>query len=799
MKKLMLLFSLLAMVTVAMAQDEDYVDVRKSEPLILPGEGHINVENLNKKINLKMDISKLSVLELRVLRNAFAARQGYLFNSSELRGIFNTTTWYDSLCWERYDNQSAPPVKYTAKETEFVNKLKAREEELLSKNFVNPNGLVNVDNLINPLQLRDCPDILRNALGKNGFAIVNTDNEQIFQVYEKNDYNLFPNFVTTDLYLQLFHLYFDTTMRKVEENTLSDVMADLCQQMYQNMKNVASSTKNKNVKDAAEWNVAYYAVALSLITGKPLLEVPAKYASDAQNEWQKCMDSEIDYSPFLGYTNVKFAYSLFRPRGHYTRSEQSQRYFRAMMWLQTVPFGTDNDTQMLRAAMMAETIGKDAGLLKSYNSVFDPITFLMGEPDNVTILQVYDVMKNQSLTSELLAKDQKKMKQFCETVDEIAEKQTRIRPKFERTSHNKVNLMPQRYQPDALVLQEMADYDSPVTKRDVPMGLDVMAAMGSTAAERILIQELKQDKQWGDFNKYLGQMKKEMSNTNWNACVTNNWLSALNALNTFKDNRAPYFMKTQQWDKKNLNATLASWAELKHDAILYAKQPFAAECGDGSLPAPVVKGYVEPNVAFWQKAVTLLDAYRNVLSKYGLITDEVEELTNKLRDEAKFFLTISNKELSGSKIMDEEYDHIRYIGATFENLSLEMVKEPNQFLSGWNDVEGTDKSIAVVADVYTANGDNNPNKSVLYEAVGPANEIYVIVEIDKYLYLMRGGVFSYREFKRPMSEQRMNDEEWQEHLKKYPETGIPTWMKEIVVPLEKKVSDNEILYYGTGC
>ena len=163
MKKLMLLFSLLAMVTVAMAQDEDYVDVRKSEPLILPGEGHINVENLNKKINLKMDISKLSVLELRVLRNAFAARQGYLFNSSELRGIFNTTTWYDSLCWERYDNQSAPPVKYTAKETEFVNKLKAREEELLSKNFVNPNGLVNVDNLINPLQLRDCPDILRNA------------------------------------------------------------------------------------------------------------------------------------------------------------------------------------------------------------------------------------------------------------------------------------------------------------------------------------------------------------------------------------------------------------------------------------------------------------------------------------------------------------------------------------------------------------------------------------------------------------------------------------------------------------
>ena len=40
---------------------------------------------------------------------------------------------------------------------------------------------------------------------------------------------------------------------------------------------------------------------------------------------------------------------------------------------------------------------------------------------------------------------------------------------------------------------------------------------------------------------------------------------------------APYFMLTPQWEKKNLNAALASWAELKHDAILYAKQPMGAE------------------------------------------------------------------------------------------------------------------------------------------------------------------------------------------------------------------------------
>ena len=171
MKKLSSLILFFVLASMAMAQDDF-----ENEPLILPGNGHINVEQLNGKINLNMDISKLSVLELRVLRNAFAARQGYLFNSSELRGIFNTTTWYDSLCWKRYDAENhwdeekqetvntIGPVKYSAKESAFIDKLKAREKELLRNNFTNPNGLVNVDNLVNPVQLEEFPDQLKEAL-----------------------------------------------------------------------------------------------------------------------------------------------------------------------------------------------------------------------------------------------------------------------------------------------------------------------------------------------------------------------------------------------------------------------------------------------------------------------------------------------------------------------------------------------------------------------------------------------------------------------------------------------------------
>ena len=791
-KKLVNLMLLLLVAMTAGAQDV-------TKPITLPGKGKINVETLLKRIDTNVDISKLSVLELRVLRNAFAARQGYLFESSDLRYVFNTTSWYDSLAWEREGNaEKMGPVKYTPQETAFINKLKAREDQLLKQNLT-PSGMPNLDNVINPYQLESFPDAMRQHLAKYGFGIVEADHEQIFQVYEKNDYNMFPSFITTDLYLQLFHLYFDTVLRKVEEGKLADVMASLCLKMHDTMEEKAKTASDKAMKDAAEWNTAFFAVGYQLLTEKKL-SVPATYAAMAADEYQASHDAVDGMSEFLGYSNVPFPYGLFRPRGHYTRSEKCQRYFRGMMWLQSVPFGTDKPHQMQRAALIAEVLRNDAAAKKAYDSVFDPITYLMGTADNITIIQVGDVMQRQNVTAERLMKDKKALKAFSDAVNQQANKQTRIRPKFERSSHNKVNFMPQRYQPDAEVLQEMCDYDSEVTKRDVPMGLDVMAAMGSTAAERILIDELKQAQRWDKYTANLNQMKKMMTTVEWKACVANKWLNTLNALNTYSDNRMQGFMKTPQWAKKNLNASLASWAELKHDAILYAKQPMAAECGDGSLPAPVVKGYVEPNVAFWTKALSLLEDTRGVLKQFGLLTDEVNSLTDDIRDEAQFLLDASNKELTGKRLTNEEYDHIRYIGATFENLSLEMIKEPDQYLMGWYDVQGADKSIAVVADVYTANGFNNPGWSILFEGVGPANEIYVVVEVEGYLYLMRGGVFSYREFKQPFDQPRLTDEEWQEKLKTAPDTGKPSWMEEITIPLKpQSVKDNETVFYGTGC
>ena len=792
-----------------------YIERTQEEktPLILQGAGKINVEKLKGKIDTQMDLSKLNLAELRAIRNAFAARQGYPFKDATLRALYNTTTWYNDALWDVSEKEETTGKKfsprYTKEQLAFTERIRAREAELRKLNFkpADSKDVVNMDNLINPFQLKEFDSKLYNMLGRNGFAIVPAEHNQLFHVYEKNDYADFPSFVTTDLYLQLFHLYFDCVLRDVEEKHLDSLMIVFSSQMEAEMKTLTSS-QDAEIKAAAEFGQAWFAVASWLFShdkapaSTAKLNVPEAYKKMVMEEITKAFDAENGYSDMLEYfpPEEMFGYSLFRPRGHYTRSKVCSRYFRGMMWLQTAHFGTNKPSKMKQIALIANVFNQQPKLSAIYNKVSEPITYLMGTPDNVTILQVANRIKEMGLPIEQLLSSRKEMANLTKDIEEIAKRQMRIELKKTRGSKYVVDIMPQRYQPDAEALITTTDQDSPVSLRPCPKGLDWMAVMGLPGAERILIDELKETQRWAGFPKALTTARKKAATTPWDACVANQWMYTLRSLGDTAQS-LPYFMQSPQWQKKNLNTALASWAELKHDAILYAKQPMLAECGDGGPEPPVVKGYVEPNVKFWEKAIALVTRMDKVLTTYNLQTEKAKAVYERIKEMAEFCRDISKKELNGGKITDEEYNQIEIIGSTVENISLELVSEDNEMLQGWSDVVSTDKKVAVVADVFTASGENVAidDKCVLYEGVGPAYEIYVVVEIDGSLYLTRGSVFSYREFTRLMSDPRMTDEEWQQELKKSPTGGTPSWMKEIIAPVKGMSADDEETFYSSGC
>ena len=810
MKSKVVVLACLAGLIAACSQKQNVVQVPVSA---------IDAEKLGDSIDYSMDISGLTLSDLRILRNAPAAQRGYPFKDSYLRGIYESTTWYDSLMYvlddkiQEIDSKEGESwrdaymraideqklITYTDEEMAFMKRVKTREDELQKQNFDVEEGLrVNMGNLLNPQQLSDFDSTLCQHLGEQGFAIVPSNHSQLFHVYEQNDYSNFPSFVTTDLYLQLYHLYIDCMLRELEEYHLLPLMTEFSKEMRDIMKVNYQGAPNDSEEGRIAWrNRQFFDVAYHLFTGKPM-ENMNDYRTE-QEEIEKCLQAENTTSGLLmDYMgDIPFAYSLFRARGHYTRSDALKRYFHGMMWLQTAPMGLKHDTEVKQAVMMAFALKQSKSARQKYDKMNELITLLMGKPDNLSMLQVMAEVEKTGKSQEELIYDQQAIAKLTAKLNEIGDKQTRIRPKFEKTSHNKICVMPQRYQPDAEVLQEMVDYQNNPTQRATPKGVDVMAAMGVTAAEKILKEEKTE---WKPLLTTLDKMKKRMGEIDWKETIATQWMHTLKMLsNEDKGKDAPYFMLNPEWSKKDLNAALASWAELKHDAILYAKQPMGAECGGGGPPEPLTKGYVEPNVKFWKKAAELLDNTAKLLKDQHMMTEKIKDVTDRMAEEVAFLLNVSEKELAGKGLSDEEYDQIACIGATFENISIDLIRMPSQELMGWSDVEGADRRVALVADVYTANADNNDKKSILFEAVGDADEIFVVVEMGGYLYLTRGAVLSYREFIQPIDQPRLTDEEWQEQLEKNPRKGVPEWMKSITVPLNKMPKPNEEVFYSSGC
>src|SRR5687767_10013278 len=73
----------------------------------------------------------------------------------------------------------------------------------------------------------------RRALAQNLFVSSPTASKQLFHIYEDNDYRDLPSFVTTDAVLHLYHIFYDFTLRTVEEQSLAPVLRQMTEGMLE--------------------------------------------------------------------------------------------------------------------------------------------------------------------------------------------------------------------------------------------------------------------------------------------------------------------------------------------------------------------------------------------------------------------------------------------------------------------------------------------------------------------------------------------------------------------------------------
>ena len=770
----------------------------------------LNNTDLPQSVDLTVDISDLSLEELRLLYNYVYAVHGMHFNEADLYAFFNANTkWYQKLLWELWEKEESgdskfpltySDVKLTNEEQAFLDKINTRIKELKISNFRAVGGQIlgNTNNIVNLFQFKDIDDNFKQKLRDNNFVITTGANLQLFHVYEENDYRQLPNFITTDLYLQAFHMYFSYTLKSLEQQKFIPILADLCLGLYNESKRLSES-ENPEIKAMAEYNMTFYAIPYYFLANKKL-SVPAQHQKLYEKEISNINAQSDDFSEFLDFKDAYFPYSLFKPRGHYTRKREMQNYFKAMMWLQTAPFCRDKHEQLKQtifSSVMLNTAKSKDGkkLMDLYRAVYDPVVFLVGLPDNLSFMDIADFLAKEKLSDMDTAMTPFNMAKVNQMLIDLSKTRNQIKPKVEISCPDKINFMPQRYLIDNDVIQNLVDIKKNA-KRAYPRGLDVFAAFGSTPANDLLNNFYKEKENWSDYPNEMLKMKTKFYNyKGWNNSLYNKWIESLLELQK-SDKNYPEFMQTKAWDYKNLNTSLASWAELKHDAILYAEQPTAAECGGGGPPAPVVRGYVEPNLKFWNKLDEMIKLTDNLLTKNNLMTDDLKGKTQQLSNYVSFLVQVTKKELAKEVLSEEEYSTIQYMGSSIEYFTLSVIDPDLTYLDNWSLVQGPDKSIAVVADIYTRNVQECEKNGILHVATGNVNNIYVVVEINGYLYLTKGATFSYYEFVQPLGT-RLTDEEWQKMLEEKRAPSIQEWMKDIIIETEPTV--DERVFYSSGC
>ncbi len=631
---------------------------------------------------------------------------------------------------------------------------------------------------------------------RNGFAVEEGWGDELGGIWTA--YSLpdgVHRFVTVDTALHIQHLLHDMLVSELEQAYMVEDVRALTERAlawFDRAYEEGHRTAGASPKHLAAMrrNVAYFGVAAQLFGARAA--VPDYVRDTVEAETRNIERGAVAASPIFIYP---IDYGQFRPRGHYTKSEELERYFRAMMWYAHGAFllepgvvdqGTA-DIQTTQALLIARFIAEDPDAHTCWQRLHAFYEFIAGTVDDVSVADVCRV--KTALDGELAAAGIDRQSLGGSAYLRMVRDRLRALPPpripsaidaaeltRRRTSQQRaVRFLGQRFSLDGYAMSELTGFTymgegRPFTRIDTPMGpvrgyptpLDVMAVLGSDEAEAIL--RAAGDAEYAHYDERLRQLKSELAalpDSQWHGNLAACRLDIVRALVDPIGEGYPTPMRTAVWKAHRLNTALATWTQLKRDLVLAQVQPVGRYTA-GRLPRPCLD-YVEPALAVYQRILATDRAVRNGLAV--LLDDErkVSFLCERLvmfDGWVSGLERLARKELSDIPLDEKDGGFLEH--STRLTLS-EMLMPLRRDLH----------DPAVVADVFT-----EPNEArVLEVATGRFNLLWVVYELPSGEKVLGAGpVMSYYEFKQPMAA-RLTDEEWRQILDQGDGPDPPGWTR----------------------
>ncbi|MBR4719439.1 MAG: DUF3160 domain-containing protein [Lachnospiraceae bacterium] len=621
-----------------------------------------------------------------------------------------------------------------------------------------------LSDVFNQNDIEYLPEDAKKKLAGNQFVVMNSGGLEFYDIYESNRYSQTPNFVTVDSMMHTYHIYFAYLLKKIEKEDLYDELRELSDDMYSKSVEQYKALEGSEWERAALRNVAFFTIGSKLLGDEP--DVLPKIKGVVADELDLIDEGAVSESPLFDDFED---YSQYKPRGYYAGDKTLEKYFRGMMWYGRRAFEQKNEDHM-RSALLMTLAMKEAGLNR-WEGIYTVTSFFAGASDDNTYYEFEPAVEAAygriDDVTDLIG-DDAGFNAYYDITSKMDAPQINSIPVWETDEENVITsfrFMGQRFSIDASIFQKLmyrsVEENSDGDKRMLPDALDIPAALGSQKAYEIL--DRQGDTDYKNYPEKMQEIKEGLEEQEdgelWNASLYAQWLNTLRPILTEKGKGYPSFMQSEEWNTRSLEGFLGSYAELKHDTILYSKQAMA-EMGGGWDEEIDDRGYVEPEPVIYSRFAVLAENTMNGLKDYGMLDKDDKENLKHMADLAKQLVVISEKELKDEKLTDEEYLLIKDFGGDIEHLWADATREDDDGYPRSDEHPG-----AVIADVAT-----DPNGSVLEIGTGRADDIYVICPVDGTLRACRGAVYSFYEFEWPMSD-RLTDEEWRIKLGIWPESG----------------------------
>lgn len=622
------------------------------------------------------------------------------------------------------------------------------------------------------------------------------------RIYDEIYQQDLPVFITSDSILYAFHRNYVDFLPQLEASYLTPLLKRVLKGARTRL---ARAVKNKEwgpdkAKLAEELDL-YLSVPLRLL-GEPkkpaLRSSPRRWLVDTISKIYSHKSAPLD---LLGNKYSHFDFSRFKVRGHYTKSDTLERYFRAMVWLSQVPItvaAPENGQLKIRddafdQAAALSWLLQESGELKAYNALVHVLDSLVGPGDDESPTDMQALLKEAGVQT-ISQYDKLTTPQKLAWLNANAHRRGRILNAEHVNNTGLANapvnrnfmLLGQRYILDSEVFQNLV-YDRlthpnnpkiPVLRK-LPKSLDIIAALGNPRAKVHLKEEFKRYPYEHALDRERDRIAK-LPPDFWKQNVHSAWLAAIASLHEKQDDpRLSPVFRSDAWKDKTIQTQLGSWAELRHDHILYGKQPLS-----GSIGCEFPDAYVEPVPHVYAKIKLLVSKLHSVIDELKTVGIQFDA---QVHDQLVHFstvldqlYTISDKELRRAPLNAKEKNFLKQ-AVEKEALGYGMYRWDGWYprLTGVHPNVGFEPTIVDV-HVDPPDESNGFKQRVLHAGTGAFEVATVIVECgEKASCAYVGPVYSFYETIQPV---RFNDHEWLREVWQHPLKNRPSWVRTFVVP-----------------